>query len=88
MRIFRVPILVVAAVAVVLLTAGPALAIQAKNVAVSRVGGSSAVLVVKADVTTDVQVEYGLDPGVYTTIKSSSGQVRHEVLIDSIPPSS
>lgn len=88
MRLFRIAILVVAAVAIVLLTAGQALAIQAKNVAVSRVSGSSAVLVVKADVTADVQVEYGIAPGVYTTTKSSSGQVRHEVLIDSIPPSS
>lgn len=88
MSLFRLAILAAAVVAVTMFTASPALALQSKNVAVSRVSGSSAVLVVKTDAVSDVQVEYGFAPGVYTGTRSSLGQIRHEVLIDNLPASS
>ena len=80
--------LFVIATALLLLAAAPALAVQSLNVAVSKVAPTSAVLVVKADVTANVQVDYGSAPGVYSFTKTSNGLSRHEVLLDSLTPSS
>ncbi|RJQ43692.1 MAG: hypothetical protein C4534_07700 [Gaiellales bacterium] len=71
--------------AVVFLTsAAPALALEARNIAVSKVSDTAAVLVVKTDVASDVTVEYGSSPGVYGTVKASNGLTRHEILIDGL----
>lgn len=77
---------IVASISALLFVAVPAQAVQAKNVAVSKVNADSAMLVVKADVAANVMVDYGSAPGVYTTTKNSSGMVRHEVLIDALAP--
>jgi len=73
---------------ILLMLAAPAFAVQQKNIAVSKVGPDSAVLVVKADVASDVTVEYGTSPGSYLNTRTSDGLVRHEVLLDSLAPSS
>ncbi|MBI5870388.1 MAG: metallophosphoesterase [Actinobacteria bacterium] len=65
-----------------------AMALQATNVAVSRVASTSAVIVVKADTVADVRIDYGSAPGVLTSSKTSSALVRHEILLDSLSPSS
>lgn len=66
----------------------PALAIQATNVAVSKVTPSTAVIVVKADVTVDVRVDYGPAPGALASSKTSTALLRHEVLLEGLPASS
>ncbi len=78
--------LVVIVVVLLLAVAAPALAVQSKNVAVSKVASTSAVLVVKADVTTNVEVDYGSAPGVYAYTRTSSSLIRHEILLDSLAP--
>ena len=70
------------------LAAGPAQAVQSRNIAVSRVTSSSAVLVVKADVTADVRVDYGASPGTYTATRTGTANTRHEILLDGLNPSS
>lgn len=70
-----------------LICTSQAAAIQTKNVAVSKVGTASAVLVVKADVTSDVVIDYGNAPGTYTASKTGSGAVRHEITLDGLLPS-
>ncbi|MDO8735989.1 MAG: metallophosphoesterase [Thermoleophilia bacterium] len=62
-----------------LAAATPASAVTARNVAVSDVTSTGAVLVVKSDVTSDVTVEYGQSSGVYTATATSNGAVRHEL---------
>jgi len=76
------------AAAMVLAGVTPAFGVQPKNIAVSKVTPSSAVLVVKADVSADVRVDYGSSSGVYTVSKTSLGLTRHEVLLDVPVPSS
>lgn len=76
------------AVLALLMSAVPALAVQATNVAVSRVTPSTAVIVVKADVTADVRIDYGSGPGALTSSKTSATLLRHEVLLDGLAPSS
>jgi len=76
------------AAAMVLAGVTPAFGVQPKNIAVSKVTPSSAVLVVKADVSADVRVDYGSSSGVYTVSKNSLGLTRHEVLLDVPVPSS
>ncbi|MHB8793492.1 MAG: metallophosphoesterase [Thermoleophilia bacterium] len=71
-----------------LLSAVPALAVQATNVAVSKVTPATAVIVVKSDVTADVRIDYGSAPGVLSASKTSNGLSRHEVLLDGLTPSS
>jgi len=70
------------------LGAVPAMAVQATNVAVSRVTPSTATIVVKADVTTDVTIAYGQTPGSLSTSKTSATRSRHEVMLDGLAPSS
>lgn len=76
------------AVLMVLLVVAPAQALQTRNLAVSNVTGSSAVLVVKTDVSSSVTVEYGFSPGATAATAVSSGQSRHEVNLNGLPPSS
>ncbi|MDO8735990.1 MAG: metallophosphoesterase [Thermoleophilia bacterium] len=76
------------AVLVLMLSAVPALAVQATNVAVSRVTPTNAIIVVKADVTADVRVAYGTAPSALTSSKTSAAMSRHEVLLDGLAPSS
>jgi hypothetical protein len=73
------PAMLAIAVALVLALAPPALAVSAKNVAVSRVESTGAVLVVKSDITSNVTVDYGSSPGVYTATTTGTGAVRHEL---------
>lgn len=80
----RIPIIASLAIVLLLSVASPALALEVKNVAVSKVTGSSAVLVVKTDTATDVVVDYGDTAGVYGTTKSSDGLTRHEVTLDGL----
>lgn len=68
--------------------AAPAYAQQVKNVAVSRVEPGQAVIVVKTDITTDVSIDYGTAPGVYTLNAASAGRMRHEVPLTSLPDDS
>lgn len=65
-------------------TAAPAWALQARNVAVSKVTETTAVLVIKTDTASDVVVDYGSSTGVYTTTKVSNGLTRHEVTLDGL----
>ncbi|MFA5809424.1 MAG: metallophosphoesterase [Thermoleophilia bacterium] len=65
-----------------------AFALQTSNIAVSKVGADSAVLVVKADVTADVTVEYGGYPPSFSFSKTSLGATRHEILLDGLSPGS
>lgn len=84
----RLSVVIFAIAASVLLAGAPeALAISASNIAVSEVGETSAVLVVKTDVTSDVSVDYGTAPGVYTTTRNSNAVARHEVTLDGLSPS-
>lgn len=71
-----------------LVMAGPALAVTARNVAISDVASTEAVLVVKADITSDVTVEYGQSSGVYTATATSNGATRHELTLAGLDPSS
>ncbi|MHB9112616.1 MAG: metallophosphoesterase [Thermoleophilia bacterium] len=75
-------------VLVILLGAVPSLAVQATNVAVSRVTPTTVVIAVKADVMADVRVDYGSVPGALSSSKTSVAQLRHEVLLDGLAPSS
>lgn len=68
--------------------AAPAWAVESRNVAVSKVTQTSVVLVVKADVTADVTVEYGVSPGTYTQSQTSLAQERHEIALSGLAPSS
>lgn len=68
--------------------AGPASAVTAKNVAISDMGSTDAVLVVKADITSDVTVEYGQSSGLYTSTVTSNGVVRHELTLAGLDVSS
>jgi len=69
------------------LEAAPALAVQATNIAVSKVTPNTAIVVVKTDVASDVVIDYGNSPGVYTAQRSGSGLGRHEILLDGLAPS-
>jgi hypothetical protein len=71
-----------------MLSGAQALGVTAKNVAVSKVGSSSATLVVKADVTADITVEYGGYPPAFSFSKTSLGATRHEILLDGLSPGS
>ena len=42
---------------------------------------------VKTGVTSDVTVDYGSSPGIYTATRTSNGLVRHEVTLDGLTPS-
>ena len=74
-------------ITVCLFTAVPVEGVQPKNIAVSKVTSTSAILVVKADVTADVSVDYGPASGVYNTTITSAAGVRHEILLDGLAPS-
>ena len=78
----------IAILSVLFLWAAPAYGVQVKNIAVSKVAPGSAVLVVKSDVTVDVRIDYGSSSGIYTQTKTSNGQVRHEVILDTLVPGS
>jgi predicted phosphodiesterase len=71
-----------------LAVAGPALGVTTRNVAVSKVTGTSAVLVVKSDVTSNVIVEYGQVSGIYTATAAGNGAARHELSLVGLSPSS
>lgn len=59
------------------------------NLAVSKVSGGSAVLVVKTSSASNVTVAYGPASGVYEAgLRSSSGLIRHEVPLDGFTPGS
>jgi len=77
-------------ISVMLLFAGAhtALAVQSQNVAVSKVTATTAVVVVKADVASNVRIDYGPSPGVYPATKTSNGLIRHEILLDALTASS
>lgn len=66
------------------LLASPALAVQDTNVAVSVVTPSTAIVVVKTDIASDVSIEYGSAPGIYSSTRTSSAANRHEVQLDSL----
>jgi len=92
MRSILLPDLATAAICAVVMfiflaVAAPAQAVTGKNVAVSDVGSTDAILVVKADVTSDVTVEFGQSPGVYTGTATSNGAVRHELTLAGLDPS-
>lgn len=70
-----------------LLMAPSAQALQTRNLAVSRVADTSAILVVKTDTGSDVTVDYGFAPGATAATVTSSGQVRHELPLAGLPPS-
>lgn len=86
MRFYRYSAFIILAAAIFFLSVSPALSLQTRNVAVSKVGATSAVLVVKADTDADVRVDYGADPGVYTLSKTGNGLQRHEILLDGFGP--
>lgn len=77
----------IAIASLLLLNVPAALAVSTTNVAISDVGGTSVVLVVKADVTSDVSVDYGTSPGAYTATRNSNGLDRHEVILDGLASS-
>lgn len=72
--------------AIMLAFPGTATAVQVRNVAVSKVTPTAAVLVVKADVTSNVTVDYGVTPGSYTSTATSNGLPRHEVSFGGLAP--
>ncbi len=79
---YCLPLLVIL---LVLAAARPAAAVEAKNIAVSAVGETSAVLVVATDVPGGVLLEYGNEPGVYTGSKiDAGGTTRHELALDGL----
>ncbi len=82
------PLLLLSIILGFLLLAAPAYAIQDKNIAVSKVTPATAVLVVKTDTSSDVTISYGSAPGSYSFSKTGSNQLRHEVLLDNLVPSS
>jgi hypothetical protein len=84
----RISLLSFLAFFVFFLNACPAFAVQVKNLAVSKVGPTSATLIVKADVAVDVTVDYGSLPGSYSASRSSFGQARHEITLAELTPSS
>lgn len=86
-RVFLAVILMALISAMLLAVPGSAFAVTVTNIAVSKVNSADAVLVVKADVTSDVTVDYGSSPGTYTLTQTSSGLLRHEVSLTSLPPS-
>lgn len=79
---------IILSVALLLLWAAPGLAVQSRNVAVSKVSQTSAVLVVKADVASDVAIDYGSVPGTYSASTSSNGMIRHEIALNGLSPAS
>jgi hypothetical protein len=83
-RTFTTPFLLLLAVSAALLFTPTAQAVQVTNVAVSKVGSSSAVLVVKAGAASNVTVDYGASPGSYSASHSGSGIQRHEILLDGL----
>lgn len=87
MRIRHHLIAVVLILLMVLLAATPALALETRNLAVSNVTGTSAVLVVKSDTASDVAVAYGFSPGATAATATSNGQSRHEVQLNGLLPS-
>lgn len=88
MRVYRLLILFFVSVLLLLVTAASAQALQPGNIAVSKVGPVSAVLVVKSDIPSDVRIDYGTSPGAYTLSGTGIGQVRHELLLDGLTLSS
>lgn len=68
--------------------AAPALAVQDTNVAVSAITPTTAVVVVKTDVVSDISIDYGSASGAYKQSRSSSTMSRHEVLLDGLAPGS
>ncbi len=80
-------IFIIAAAVSMLACATVAVAININNIAVSEVEPASVVLVVKTDADSDVTVEYGISPGVYTATRHSNGLKRHEVTLDNLTPS-
>lgn len=87
-RWIRLSAIIVMATIVLLGLAVPASAIETTNLAVSVVKPTSAVLMVKADVTSNVVVDYGLSPGVYSSTINSSGLPIHEIALVSLPQAS
>ncbi len=79
-------VLILSAIAV-LATAATALAIATKNIAVSKVTSTSAVIVIETDVASDVTVDYGQASGVYTGSASGTNAIRHEIALSSLIPS-
>lgn len=71
-------------VTLLLAATSPALALETKNVAVSKVAASSAVLVIETDAASDITVDYGSSSGVYTATKTSNGLTRHEITLDGL----
>jgi len=86
-RFFLLPALILTALCV-LIMASPASAVTATNVAIGNVSSTDSVLVVKADVTSDVTIDYGQSPGVYTAIATSNGATRHELTLSGLDSSS
>ncbi len=88
MRAHRYYFLVLSTAVFLGLWSVPALAVQATNVAVSKVTSTSAVVVVKTDITSDVIIDYGSASGVYSASRTGSALGRHQVLLDGMAPSS
>src|SRR5659263_669053 len=84
----RVLVILIFVTALMLAVAGPALGVTTRNVAVSKVTGTSAVLVVKSDVTSNVTVEYGQVPGINTAMAAGYGAARHELSLVGLSASS
>lgn len=84
----RVLVILVFIAALMLAVAGPALGVTTRNVAVSKVTSTSAMLVVKSDVTSNVTVEYGQVSGIYTATTAGNGAARYELLLVGLSPSS
>lgn len=83
----RIPVILILATLLTLAVAVPALGIATRNVAVSKVTGTSAVLVVKSDATSNVTVDYGQVSGSYTASAVGSGAARHELSLVGLSPS-
>src|SRR5659263_606376 len=84
----RVLVILIFVTALMLAVAGPALGVTTRNVAVSKVTGTSAVLVVKSDVTSNATVEYGQAPGINTAMAAGYGAARHELSLVGLSASS
>jgi len=87
-RVFIAVILMAMISAVLMVVPASASAVTVKNVAVSKVTSTTAVLAVKADVTSNVTIDFGVAPGVYTRTQTSNSLLRHEVALASLTPSS